>query len=265
MSNVIVISHRRSGTHFTIDSLINNFDVFNNVGAIGDLTIDNYTEKKIGYSEEKLQALKAATNDKPLVFKSHSNSNIDSFFGRNFEASNGYIKELFSSAKLIYVYRDGRDVMTSSYFYQKKFSEKVANQSFSDFIRAKNNNDAYSYSGSHTRVGYWAYHVSSWLNNNDVLPLTFEELKSDFSKSITKISEFINIKPNNKLLDVSMEKSDQNVLRANSQVKRSSVSFRKGASGDWVNCFNKSDLDFFNSEVESICPSLLTTYRDKDV
>jgi len=262
MKNVLVVSHRRSGTHLTIDAIRNNFHVFSNGGEVADLTLDNYTERKNKGDFSKLRQLALKVSDKSCVYKAHTNVNVELYFGRSFDVEDGFIKKLFDSSKIIYVYRDGRDVMTSLYHYQKQFSETVKQQSFSEFLRGINTTDRYSYNDELSRVGYWAHHVSNWLERREILPLCFDDIKVNFRESLSRISSYIDVEPNSNIIDVTMEKSEQGIVRDKSAL-RSSVSFRKGISGDWKNEFTSDDLDYFYSEVSKVSPTLFNTLYSK--
>jgi hypothetical protein len=142
--------------------------------------------------------------------------------------------------------------MTSLYHYQKSFSPVVQKQSFSEFLYSTNTTDSYSYDGSFSKVGYWAFHVSKWLSKENVLSLSFDELKNDSNLVINKIANHVGLEPNKKVIDVGMEKAGDGSKVLDKSAKRSSVSFRKGVSGDWVNEFSKSDLEYFHQEVDSV-------------
>ena len=64
-----------------------------------------------------------------------------------------FARTLLQHSPTIYVYRDGRDVMASLYFYMQSFSETVRNQSFAQFLRGEA-----AVNGEETalsRPGYW--------------------------------------------------------------------------------------------------------------
>ena len=71
-------------------------------------------------------------------------------------------KNLVESSKIIYIHRDGRDVLTSLYFYAKKYRSEITEMSFSDFIRMDNDFDGDTYQKSLNRIEYWKFHVSNW-------------------------------------------------------------------------------------------------------
>lgn len=234
--NIIVASHRRSGTHFTIDTLFNNFDCFNMFEGKPYLNLDS----------------KDNTNSPPegrFILKTHSTSDIKHFLKSKVPQNNSQITDLLSNSKIIYVYRDGRDVLLSLYNYQKKFDKSLDGVSFSDFIRQDNTYEKHIIKEKMSRAKFWANHVNNWSKRNDVLLICFDELKENLESVIVKMELFIGEKSKNSLINVSLSKKEDNdLIDRKISVVRSSISFNKGVSGGWREYFTKDDLDFFNIE-----------------
>ncbi len=255
--NIVVISHRRSGTHLTMDSIRNNFPSYriesrSHKFMTLDFITNHYKEAMISLDEFKKNIW-----DSPHIFFTHTSADVNRFYD-NDPQKMAFINKLFDNSKLIYVHRDGRDVMTSLFYYGKKFMPEIADLSFSEFIRMKNNFDFSTYAGTLNRVEYWKYHVESWLNNNDVLHLCFEDYKSDFEGTINKIANFIEVSPPKKITTMT-RKAPPKYLSSNKLYNRLNAIylhriakkkyqpyfFRKGKSGDHKNHFNEKDYEFF--------------------
>ena len=118
---VFVASHRRSGTHLTLDSLVANFDHFGS----GFANFDDDSSK----SDQRL-------------FKTH----VD-----NLEASQMTDK----SSKVVYVVRDGRDVLVSLYNYEKSLNQEVRDMNFAEFMRSPNPYNVTKPPMKLNRVEYW--------------------------------------------------------------------------------------------------------------
>lgn len=257
---IIVASHRRSGTHLTIDSIINNFDTFRHNPDISLVTLDHLSshvkEPNLTYAE-----LKRRIDNVSCVLKTHSHGNLQDFFVGTSELKK-LVEELFATSKIIYVHRDGRDTMVSLYHYHKKFDKTIRDISFSDYIRMTNNFDKDTYQSNFNRIEYWAFHVRSWLECDNCLFVSFDDFQDNYLKTLNKISEFID-EPINTDVQDTRRQSDSNLyslwLRVKAkifgkygQVKYSSVGFRKGKSGEWREYFSSKDIDFFNDKTGNV-------------
>ena len=98
-----------------------------------------------------------------------------------------FVENLLENSKVIYVYRDGRDVLVSLYHYIRGFREDLPE--FSDFIRMPNDFDPYYRSVN--RVEYWKEHVEGWLgrSNLDIVTVSYEQLHADYVSTIRELSD----------------------------------------------------------------------------
>jgi len=251
--NIIIASHRRSGTHLTIDSILNNFPIFNNNEDYIVETLDHLTSHDLK-NKMKSEDLKKLMHGKSSLLKTHSTAYIKDFFAGG-RVDQKYIENIFDDAKVIYVFRDGRDVLVSLYNYMKSFDKETRGASFHEFIRMVNNFDNDGYEGDVNRVEYWSYHVEGWLNNNDCLFLKFDEIKNDYEKTLCKISEFIGVPLNDNIVDIRRSGVEANANyfgRVKEKIKKivssnkiTSVNFRKGVVGGWKEYFDDNDEAFF--------------------
>jgi hypothetical protein len=116
--NIIIFSHRRSGTHLIIDTLINNFNLSKNYLNLDLLNKRRQDNISINSFKERIS--------KRQIFKSHSHGNLKSFFDNNLFYDQR-LRDILNKSKKIYVYRDGRDVLVSLYFYMQTFDSKIKN------------------------------------------------------------------------------------------------------------------------------------------
>lgn len=266
--HIIVVSHRRSGTHLTIDSITNNFEVYSKNPNIGNVTLNHLTSRVNKQKYITIEQFENNIESSPCVIKTHSHSDLDSYFGDSIQLAN-YVKDLFSRSKVIYVYRDGRDVLVSLYFYMQSYDPRIKKISFSEFIRMDNGFDHKTYAGVLSRTAYWKFHVESWINARDVLLISFDDIVRQYDETIIKIAGFIDQPVNKRIKDLRMVKANsgsfgkllkdaqdalipvrfQKRLRSRfKRLKRSSVSFREGRSKDWQNYFTEEDLSYFNKQ-----------------
>ncbi len=148
--------------------------------------------------------------------------------------------------------------MTSLYHYQKGFDGALSDVTFSDYIRMANDFDSPAYDGDLNRVSYWDFHVRSWIDKKDCLIVSFDDLLNNYENTLQRISKFIN-EPINENIQSTIRKPagrlQSYLFRLKSRlqgVRFSSVSFRKGVSGDWENYFSDRDLAFFRERAEEI-------------
>jgi hypothetical protein len=102
---------------------------------------------------------------------------------RLFKSHLSYSKTPKGPGKYIYVAREGKDVALSYYHLECRYDgyEGTFDEFFELFLKGK------------TNFGCWFEHVKGWWEHRhdpNVLFLTYEQLKSDFDRSLRQIAEF---------------------------------------------------------------------------
>jgi len=244
---ILVISHRRSGTHWVIDALRNNFPEI----GYRFFNLDQISPNHNNYISIKEFKRKISKLCQHVILKSHMSAQLTPF--RSNERK--YIINLLENNKVIYIYRDGRDVLVSLYHYMQGFRDDLP--PFSDFIKMKNDLD-YFYD-SLNRIEYWKEHVKGWMNefNLDIITISYEKLHSDYENIIKELSTFLGLR----LKKGTVEKIEikkygiyRKLLRriAPASVKSTAISPRKGVVGQWNSYFQEKDLDLFNQIAGSL-------------
>ena len=100
------------------------------------------------------------------------------------EEERAFARSVLRESPAIYVHRDGRDVMVSLYYYMQSFDEDVKKQSFSEFLRSESKLDGVDTGMS--RPAYWAHHARTWLQQPNLLPLSYAALENDYVKERTR-------------------------------------------------------------------------------
>jgi hypothetical protein len=237
-NSVIVASHRRSGTHFTIDTLFNNFDTFKMCNNKPYLNLDSIEET-------------AKISDESTIFKTHSIADLDKFASLKVKENFDAVKNVTDKCKVIYVYRDGRDVLVSLFNYQKKYDKSLNDVTFASYIRQDNTFEKHIINEKISRVAFWAKHVSEWSIHSDVLLIEFSQLKSNLARVINKMEHYLDEKAKPKLTNVDLEKGVKTpAFKKDKSIVRSSISFNKGKNGAWVDYFTEDDLEFYYSEIK---------------
>ncbi|MFX0093638.1 MAG: sulfotransferase domain-containing protein [Candidatus Hodarchaeota archaeon] len=237
---ILILSFRRSGTHLTIDSILNNFQQISKTY----LTL----EQLFPSHHEHLDVIKLKSKIHPkmhTIIKTHMNSAFLTQFGDYKDLSEnkrGFFLDILDKSKKIYVYRDGRDVMVSLYYYWQSIKADY-NLSFLNHLKLN--------------LIDWKEHVKGWLSKPDVLPISFEEFPQNYDLAIKKIKNFLQIPLNKKIINcygkIIPNASFYNFLAQKILQKLSIVPIsttirpRKGIMGDWRNHFDDESKKYFNS------------------
>jgi hypothetical protein len=232
MGHIIIISHRRSGTHLTIDTILNNFKKYKKF-----VTINKNEDIEKGN-------LKEIRNRKNNLIKTHSTDKCDKKVKK-------IINKHVEKNKAIYVVRNGLDVMVSLYKYIDSFDHPYSYDSFSEFLRSKN----FTVDDGATWPEYWSYHVKYWLeknNNTDNLKIVkFEDYVTNFDDLMKDMKEYI--KSDTYWLQKNMhvdkrKKISQKILKKVlfwREEKSTSVQLRKGKTEQYKKYFSAGDVDYF--------------------
>ena len=123
--NILVVTHPRSGTHFLINAICMNcydaeFPLIRNMYAsieglflAHDKEFTREWEECIRRDDGKIRMFKAhfTPSEAKLAIDS------DSYLGKREKA---IVKEIYENSRIVHVYRDGRDALTSCYHFQKE-------------------------------------------------------------------------------------------------------------------------------------------------
>ena len=150
----------------------------------------------------------------------------------------------------VFLVRDGRDVLTSCYYWWKECRGSRTNfksKTFSQYIRGENTVTAKQMELSNEfekmftdPVGFWIEYNELWLEKKPVV--RFEDLKNNQVDVLDLIGKNFNLKMKTDSLE--------------SVNKLVGYSPRKGIVGDWRKHFNKEDNEFFWSKAEYIMNKL---------
>jgi hypothetical protein len=249
--NILVISHRRSGTHLTIDSIINNFSRYKNNPEINRANLDELDKLDKNSDEYKAFVTESASTSK--IYKTHTHANLQRFFKKK------EIKELFDDSYLIYVLRDGKDVLVSQYYFNQIFDDTIKDLPFSQYLKLENKLDKDRLDKKYNIVEYWQYHIKSWENSplkDRILFITYEDFLDNYEQALKEISDFIEEPQNRRLTDV--RRSKEGVIKKLTEKFRrhpltkklfkkryTTVAFRKGGKGDWKTHFDEEALQTY--------------------
>ena len=158
-----------------------------------------------------------------------------------------------TQAKYIYVARNPKDVIVSSYHFVRSFQEHQYQGSVSEFIDAFLSRERFSYGG-------WFHNVLSWWEHRDkrnVLFLKYEDMKKDLAGTIKSIATFLGYEISLDTVQKITEMSTFESMKAQSSFNFpgkytlhpiGAPLLRKGHVGDWKTFFTQEQSDYFDAE-----------------
>ena len=226
-ANIVVASHRRSGTHLAIDTIRSNI-----LGASSTyLTLETLLPQHKEHVAQATFEERHRAPGRPII-KTHDFPGMHLF--QTDAALKTYVDALMRDSRIVYAVRDGRDVMVSFFEYRKKINPNMA-LSFAEFIRAP-------YQNYPNPAAHWAAHVKAWLSSADVLPVFYEDMHADFAGVVARIANHLGLPQRADVFDA--------VISRNAAAAQAStaVLYRRGKVGDHAQYFSADDAAFFERE-----------------
>ncbi|XP_047455289.1 sulfotransferase family 2, cytosolic sulfotransferase 3 isoform X1 [Mugil cephalus] len=171
-----------------------------------------------------------------------------------------------SKAKVIYVMRNPKDIIVSSYYFHQMAGFLDDPGTFDEFID--------KFLEGRVMFGKWTDHVKSWRHTelgDRIMYITYEEMVEDLPAALRRISDFLGRNLSDEAIKKIAEHCSFTTMKANTMSNFSLVPkkymdsdkcpfLRKGIAGDWKNHFNAEQLARFCSvirkEMESEIVSL---------
>ena len=223
--NIIVVAARRSGTHLLTDLIVNNFGY----ESINFNYLD-YTE----FTDE-MEGFESSMKDGNKVTWTHSHDYRDYGKYKHSVEDLEKLDKMFSESKIILVYRDVRDIITSCYHRPR---EKNKYKSFDDFFQ-KFNMDGYelidqTYPNIFELLlqyykNWFSVFMGKELLDLDMEIVSFNDIINNYGCTVDKISTFLE-QPTEKKVDVrisSLNEKKKDIIYTTND-------FRKGKVGTWV-------------------------------
>ncbi len=219
--NVIVISARRSGTHLLTDLIVNNF---------GYKSI-NYNYIDYPKFTDEMEGFESSMNEGGKVTWSHSHDYKDYYkFNHSIDDQNK-LDKFFSESKIILVYRDVRDIITSCYHrprYKSKyktFDNFYKNFDFDGYELVDQKYDNMFELLLQYYKNWFSVYMAKELLDIDMEVISFEEIIEDYDSSLNKIGKFLEQSP--KGVDVRLpNENTENIIYTTND-------FRSGKINDW--------------------------------
>lgn len=190
LKKAAVVSHERSGTHFLMNTLSENFGYSVTPWWNFDFNLPINFHADIAIQKEL-----GKVHDKPAVnlLKSHHPA---SFF-------RGSIEYLCDQFHVFYIYRDPRDVIVSNWKLTQSFewNEGPETDSPGAFMRMSPSGAMLRYQQAPERnmLDRWYRHVSGWLELSEsrtdlpIKVIRYEDLTAGFEEQVDSIADFMNL------------------------------------------------------------------------
>jgi len=220
--NVIVVSARRSGTHLLHDLIVNNFGY--------ESTNYNY----IDYYKftDEMEGFESSMNEGGKITWTHSHDYKDYHKYNHSIDNQNKLDRFFSESKIILVYRDVRDIITSCY-HRPRYKSKY--KTFDDFYK---NFDFDGYELIDQKYdnmfelllqyykNWFSVYMAKELIDIDMEVISFEEIIEDYDSSLNKIGKFLEQTPTGVDIRLPNENTKNIIYTTND--------FRSGKINDWV-------------------------------
>jgi hypothetical protein len=147
--------------------------------------------------------------------------------------------------KFISIYRDPRDVITSSVFYLASIPPKQGGWG-TDFKKLSEQQKIKHF----IREGEFCLsRLERWFLSPGICQTKYEELKQQPVKELRRIMKYLGIDVDNKIIESVIAKHafEAKSKRKPGQERKDSV-LRKGITGDWRNYFDEECVDIFKHE-----------------
>jgi hypothetical protein len=258
MTPLVVASHMRSGTHLTIDLIRRNASCVSARYLNLDRLMPDHGEP-IGLADFEREL--ARRGELP-VLKTHAPAAAGWFPPA--EPRSARAAALLAGAKVVYVVRDGRDVLVSLYHYMRRYSERVRAQSFETFLRDRDDffQACPDFAGL-DRVGAWARHVEGWLEQPRAVVVRYEDLLARLEPTLRDALARLGLEAPDVIRGVALPAGlPRRVLRrvlAPVLPRRVSTAIapRRGVVGDASRHFSARDERFFRDRAGALLERLM--------
>lgn len=229
-----VVSHERSGTHLTINTLFRNTYVQPRLHYVGDW-LGPYDAPCSRFSHLETFAVDwPALSSRGGIIKTHADAEL--------------FRRRYPKGDIVYVLRDPRDTMVSLFHYLNsdelhRTNPGLASQrcaSFGEFLRRPVSDylrlGFYENPNFEDVVGRWAQHVAGWLGVPGICIVRYEEFKKDFRKTVNKVCRSIGLVPRLFQSPVGLHDVPATLPR-------------KGVPGGWRAYFSDDDEEFLRKRI----------------
>ncbi|XP_025940879.1 sulfotransferase 6B1-like [Apteryx rowi] len=169
-----------------------------------------------------------------------------------------------NKAKILLLLRNPKDLATSYYHFSLVFSPFPSYESWDSFFK--------DFMAGKVPWGSYFNYLSEWnkyIVSENVMPVSFEEVKENTYLGVKKIVEFFEFPLNEEEIHAVVQRSSFQSMKTNSKNTHGAfgdVLFRKGGVSDWRNLFEeKHNLEMDKMYKEHLAATTLGTRLNYDV
>ncbi|MFN8543935.1 MAG: sulfotransferase domain-containing protein [Candidatus Binatia bacterium] len=248
---IVVASHPRSGTHLVIDTLRRQFAECRSWKLPGEphdrLYLDLDALTRVDGAMPTTTARRILGRARRPLLKTHCLPGFRAWTATAAQRDLAveWAQWLDARATVLYVHRDGRDVMCSYHLLLKSVSE-AARCPVGEFMRQQANGTS--------RARAWAEHVRRWLEQPQVHVLRFDDLTKDTRRVLTTLGSLVGATPlyREPLLPPQFrsvwESRRARLLSVHPDSTAILSKYRHGALERWRDAFTPADREFFHAE-----------------
>ena len=164
---------------------------------------------------------------------------------------------------VVYLVRDGRDVMISYYFFKTTYFNprnlSLAKRLIFQVRRLLNNKSKFQDFSSflHQYTDEWIAHISAWLDKKPTAIVRYEDLKSNPQDTLQQLFSSLDVEVSEETIQQALDVFDFKQLSKRKEGEEDRKSFfRKGIVGDWKNHFSPQDREFFQQKAGKLMKQL---------
>ncbi|CAI5770462.1 sulfotransferase 6B1-like [Podarcis lilfordi] len=158
-------------------------------------------------------------------------------------------KSIFQKkAKILVLFRNPKDTAVSYFHFSKGMSIVPDQKTWDDFFS--------EFMNGIVPYGLYFNHIIEWnkyLDDKNIMFITYEELKENTALGIKKLAEFFNFSVTEQDIQSITEKTSFNSMKEKSHEthgKMGNTLFRKGIVGDWKSVFSESQNEEMDRKFE---------------
>ena len=254
---IVVASHPRSGTHLTMDLLRNQFS-----GCGTEKRMFSFRDTPYINLDNLLSIEREMTNKDACYFNRAEMPLLKTHRLPSFIEPYQYLSPLSEKRRWlsswiqhdsmkIFVFRDIKSTMISLYYFLQAYDRGGDIHQFIRQVRGKR---------KISRIGFWAYQASQWLNQNDVLVMNYDSLINNTEKELHRIGAFINEVPEMNMPLLPKRPKSLFARRFGTFFSKhpestAIMSFESRLYN--VDSFTNADDDYIQTQIELVAPGLL--------
>jgi hypothetical protein len=248
---VVVVSHPRSGTHLLLDTLRLNFPACRATKKWGEPLHHVYLDFDKLLQLTPQQAIDILSRCPRPLIKSHAMPDMKrAVVGSDGAFDPELIAYLGENATFFYMYRDGRQTLSSFHIMESGAAPDEAPVSLAQFIRQMDHGQS--------RAKLWANHVAGWMARPGVHAIAMEDLLGRPAAVLPVVAAKLGIQSDTDewRLPQRPTQTKQRLARLFSRNPASTALLNKKPHDDWHSVLGEEDRRFLLQEFDGLLVKL---------